>query len=138
MKVGKRQRASTLVETIWRKQFQQATELEQLHKIYESFQIYADLSDSFKGLRDVSEAEKKLNKLSASREVRDALRGEIEEIRKQRKLEKQVYGRLAGQPQGVDAFSEADRLQGGGPDRQSPATRAADRDVVAHSAILAH
>lgn len=48
-----------------------------------------------KGLRDVTEIENKLNQLRNSREVREAIRDEQQQIKKQRDLEGQLAGLIA-------------------------------------------
>lgn len=90
MKSGRRERDVGFVENWWNAKTTQAREFEDAMKFYDAYQIYLEISLSFKGLRDVSEVEAKVNQLRNSREVRDAIRGEQQEIRKQTDFEGQI------------------------------------------------
>jgi predicted esterase len=76
----------------WNSRLKQARELEDGKKVYEAYQVYMELTSAVKGLRDVAELENKVNDLRNSREVRDAIRDEQQQIRKQRELEGQIIG----------------------------------------------
>jgi hypothetical protein len=75
---------------MWQQTLNEARTLEELKKYYEAYQLYFDLSASFKGLRDVAEIETKVNQLDDSREVKAAIRKEQAQIRKQRELENRL------------------------------------------------
>ncbi|HSQ23995.1 MAG TPA: dienelactone hydrolase family protein [Pyrinomonadaceae bacterium] len=79
----------------WNSRLKAARELEDAKKVYDAYQVYAELISAFKGLRDVVELENKVNELRNSHEVRDAIRDEQQQIRKQRELEGQVMGLVA-------------------------------------------
>lgn len=79
----------------WNSKMKQASELEDAKKIYDAYQVYALLISGFNGLRDVAELKNKANELRNSREVRDAVRDEQQQIRKQRELERQIIGLIA-------------------------------------------
>lgn len=53
------------------------------------------MSESFKGLRDTDEVEKKTSELRSVREVKDAIRDEQQQIKKQRDLEGQIGGLIS-------------------------------------------
>ena len=94
MKTGRRERDEKLIDSLWAERLKQAQELEQAKKLFDAYQIYVNLSSSFKGLRDVAEGENKVEALRATREVRDGLRDEQQQIKKQRELENQLIGLL--------------------------------------------
>lgn len=95
MKSGRRPNDSRLIDALWAQQFKQAQDLEQAQKPFEAYQVYVNLSSSFKGLHDVTASDNKVNALRASHEVRDAMRDEQQQIKKQRELENQLIGLLA-------------------------------------------
>jgi len=95
MKSGKRQRDENLIESFWRTGIQQAQDLEDSKKSYDAYQIYLVLNDSFRGLRDVAIAEKKISQLRDSAEVKTAIRNEQQQIKKQREIENRINALLA-------------------------------------------
>ena len=76
----------------WNSRLKQAKDLEDAKKVYDAYQVYAELASAFKGIRDVVDLEKKVSQLRDSREVRDAIRDEQQQIKKQRDLEGQIIG----------------------------------------------
>ncbi len=92
IKSALRERDATLVEQLWNERLKRAQELENAKKVYDAYQIYLNLTATFQTLREVVEIDKKLDQLRNSREVRDALRDEQQQIRKQRDLETQIIG----------------------------------------------
>src|SRR5262245_39228288 len=95
MKSGLRPRDEKFVETRWRERLKQAHDLENADKVYDAYQIYLELTSSFKDLRDVAEADSKLNQLRNTREVLDAIREEQQQIKRQKELEGQIIGLIA-------------------------------------------
>ena len=115
IKAGKRPRADGFINAMWQQLLHDARALEEAKKYNEAFQLYRDLAQSFKGLRDVAEIETKVNQLADGREVKAALREEQGQIRKQRELEGRlntlIAGRDGGTPnQSEDAFDSANLL----------------------------
>lgn len=92
MKSGRRERDPQFIESWQTVRLKQAREFEDAKKAYEAYQTYLELSSALKGLRDVAEIENKVNQLRTSREVREAIRDEQQQIRKQRDLEGQLAG----------------------------------------------
>ena len=86
-----------------------AQELEQGKKVLEAYQAYVNLSASFKGLREVTESDNKVDALRTSREVRDGIRDEQQQIKKQRELENQLIGLLAATDRARLRDENADR-----------------------------
>ena len=99
MKTGKRPRDANLIESIWQRKLQQASALEDAKQIYDAYRIYLALDDTCKGLRDVAPAEQKISQLRDSPNVRNAIRDEQQQIRKQREMENNIGALLAAQEQ---------------------------------------
>ena len=94
IKAGKRPRDDGFVNAMWGQLLSDVRTLEDSKKYSEAYQLYLDLAQSFKGLRDVAEIEAKVNQLADS-EVKAAIREEQAEIRKQRELESRVSSLIA-------------------------------------------
>jgi len=95
MKSGLRPRDEKFVETRWNERLKQAHDLQNANKVYDAYQIYLELTSSFKDLRDVAEADNSLSQLRNSREVGDAIRDEQQQIKRQKELEGQIIGLIA-------------------------------------------
>ena len=106
IKTGKRPRDDGFINATWQQRHSDARTLEDSKKYYEAYQLYLDMAQSFKGLRDVAEIETKANQLADSREVKAAIREEQAQIRKQRELESRLNSLIA-------------RSDSGAPDNQS-------------------
>lgn len=111
MRSARRPRDETLIETWWNERLKRAQEAETANRVYDAYQIYLEMSATFKTLRDVAEIEKKLDQLRNSREVREGLRDEQQQIKKQKDLEAQIIGLIVAIQKGAGASS----------DRSSPA-----------------
>jgi tetratricopeptide (TPR) repeat protein len=102
---------------MWQQLLNEARTLEEAKKYNEAYQLYFDLAESFRGLRDVAEIETKVNQLGDSREFKAAVREEQVQIKKQRELESRlnslIAGRDSGSPvnQSEDAFDSGNLLQ---------------------------
>jgi len=96
MKAGKRSRDDGFINATWERILSEAKTREESKKYYEAFQVYLDLMESFKGLRDVAQIEAKVNQLRDSRELKDARRDEQVQIKKQRELEIRLNSMIAG------------------------------------------
>src|SRR6185503_481586 len=80
IKAGKRPRDDGFIGAIWQQILSDAKTREASKKYYEAYQLYLDLAESFKGLRDVAEIETKVKQLGASRELKAAIREEQAQI----------------------------------------------------------
>jgi predicted esterase len=100
IKAGKRPRDDGFISATWQQVLNEARTLEDSKKYYEAYQLYSDLAQSFKGLRDVAEIEAKVNQLADSREVKAAIREEQVQIRKQRELESRLNSLISGRDSG--------------------------------------
>jgi tetratricopeptide (TPR) repeat protein len=95
MKTGKHERDVNLIDNIWQRKLQQARALEESKHTYDAYQIYFALDDSFKGLRDIAEVEKKLSELRDTAAVKTAIRDEQQQIRKQGEIETRLRGLMS-------------------------------------------
>jgi predicted esterase len=109
MKSGRRQADPKLIDSLWIQKLKQAQELEQGQKVFEAYQAYVNLSATFKGLREVTESDSKVDALRTSRKVRDGIRDEQQQIKKQRELENQLIGLLAAADRARVRDENADR-----------------------------
>ena len=87
IKAGKRPRDDDFINVTWQRIVSDARTLEEVKKFSEAYQLYRDLAQTFRGLRDVAEIETKVNQLGDSRELKTAIREEQIQIKKQRELE---------------------------------------------------
>ena len=100
IKAGKRPRDEGFLSAVWQQLLSDAKTLEESKNYYEAYQLYLDLAESFKGLRDVAQIETKVNELGNSRELKAAIREEQVQIKKQRELESQLNSLIAGRDTG--------------------------------------
>ncbi len=95
MQAGKRARDDRLIAAIRQKTLERARALEEAKKTYDAYQVYAGAADTFKGLLDVGDIEKKVSQLRDSPEVKDAVRNEQRQIKKQREFEARISDLIA-------------------------------------------
>ena len=103
IQAGKRPRDDGFINATWQQLLNEARALEKSKKYYETYQLYRDMAQSFKGLRDVAEMETKVNQLRDSREWKAAIREEQGQIRKQRELESQLSSLIATRDRAASA-----------------------------------
>ena len=96
MRAGKRPRDDGFVNAKWEQRLNDAKTLEQSKKYYEAYQLFLDVAESFKGLRDVAPIEAKVKQLRDSSELKAAIREEQVQIKKQRELENRLQVLFAG------------------------------------------
>lgn len=136
MKSGKRQRDANMIESVWQTRLRQGADLEDSKKLYDAYQIYFALNDSFKGLRDVAAVEKRLRELRYSPEVKTAIQNEQQQIRKQREIETRINALLSararngeeGSENTNEVFDPETRLKGMFADLRKQADRVEDTD----------
>src|SRR5689334_5485591 len=107
IKSGKRPRDDGFINAMWQQLLNEARTLEESKKYNEAYQLYFDMAQSFKGLRDVAEIETKVKQLGDSSEVKAAIRDEQAQIRKQREWESQLNSLMARRDSG-DATNQGD------------------------------
>lgn len=78
------------INAVWNLKMNAAQTLESAGKIYDAYLAYTGIGKSFKGLHDVTDAESKTRSLENTAAVRDALRDEQQQIKKQRQFESQI------------------------------------------------
>ncbi len=100
MKAGKRPRDDGFINAVWQQRITDAQTQAESKKYYEAYQVYVDLAESFKGLRDVAPIETKVNQLRDSSDVKAAIREEQVQIKKQRELENRLQALIAGRNSG--------------------------------------
>ncbi len=96
IKAGKRPSDDGFINAMWQQLTNEAKTLEESKKYNDAYQLYIDLAESFKGLREVAEIKTKLSQLGESGELKAAIREEQGQIRKQRELESQIGSLFAG------------------------------------------
>jgi len=118
IKAGKRPRDDAFINATWQQHFTDAKAREDSKQYFEAYQLYLDLAETFKGLRDVAEVEAKVKQLGDSGEVKAAIRQEQVQIRKQQELESQLNSLIAGRHDGAavnqseEGVDSRNRLQG--------------------------
>jgi len=90
MKAGKSARDDRLIAAIRQKTLERARVFEEGKKTYDAYQVYAGAADTFKGLLDTGDIEKKVSQLRDNREVKDAIGNERRQIKKQREFEARI------------------------------------------------
>lgn len=91
MKAGKREKDEALIDALFKRRLESARALDEARKNYDAYLIYEKLAGEFRGLKDVSEFEKRAEQLKSSKEVKEALKSEQEQERKQQTLMEQFY-----------------------------------------------
>ncbi|HEU4713340.1 MAG TPA: hypothetical protein VFS76_17340 [Pyrinomonadaceae bacterium] len=113
IKAGKRPRDNGFINAMWQQLLDDARTFEESKKYNEAYQLYFDLAESFKGLRDVAEIETKKNQFSESREFKAAIREEQLQIRKQRELETRLNSLIAGRDGGAPVNQTGEAIDSG-------------------------
>jgi poly(3-hydroxybutyrate) depolymerase len=113
IQAGKRPRDDAFIDAMWQQRFSDAKALEESKKYYEAYQLYLDLAETFKGLRDVAQIETKVNQLGDSREVKAAIREEQAQIKKQRELENRLTSMFASRDGGAPVNQSEDGFETG-------------------------
>lgn len=90
MKSLRRSKDETLIGELFGKATSEARSLESANRKYEAYLAYNSLLD-FKGLKDVSEFEKKVTELKESREVKQAVKEDREQVAEQRRRITEIY-----------------------------------------------
>lgn len=104
MKTNRRTKDEAFIESIWKRDSEEAIKAETDGKFYTAFVIFNALTQDFKGLKDVSEIEKKSASLRENKSVKQALREEKDEIGKQTTLSNQLisYGAKISEADSLD------------------------------------
>jgi tetratricopeptide (TPR) repeat protein len=78
------------ISALWNARDETARSLEAAGKLYDAYLIYAGMSGAFKGLRDTGEAQAKITALESKAEVREAIKDEQQQFKKQREFDNQI------------------------------------------------
>ncbi|HSE17267.1 MAG TPA: hypothetical protein VLB46_09445 [Pyrinomonadaceae bacterium] len=113
IKTGKRPRDDAFINAMWQQILSDARTLEEAKKYNEAYQLYLELAESFKGLRDVAEIETKINQLADSRELKAAIREEQAQVKKQRKLEGRLNTLIAARDGGASTSQSEEGIDSG-------------------------
>ncbi|HEY0077210.1 MAG TPA: tetratricopeptide repeat protein [Pyrinomonadaceae bacterium] len=108
MKTGRRERDETLVEELWKRAATSARLREETGQPYEAFRSYRALASDFRGLRDISEPERRAAQLGETKEVRRAREEEDEQIKRQQRLVGSLHALLETQQRASDADARTD------------------------------
>jgi predicted esterase len=103
IKAGKRPRDDAFINATWQQLISDAKAREESKNYFEAYQLYLDLAQSFRGVRDVAEIERKVKQLVDSRELKAALREEQAQTKKQRELENRLNSLIADRNGGASA-----------------------------------
>jgi len=95
MALGKIERDAKRIDDLWKTRMSEANAFEEARKPYDAYQIYLDMSNSFRGLREVSAVESRVKELRNTAAVRDAIRDEQQQIKRQRDVEAQLSALIA-------------------------------------------
>jgi tetratricopeptide (TPR) repeat protein len=90
MKAGRRATDETLVEDLWKQETESARRLEASKKTNDAYDAYRALVVDFRSLRETKEFEAKLAQLKETAEVKQGLREERDQIRRQQELTGQL------------------------------------------------
>lgn len=106
MKSGIRDKNSALINEIFEHALSQASAAEAGGDRYRAYRRYAGMAQDFSGLRDVAEVEKKAKELSATKEVKDALKQE-KKMEEEQIFRIQSIHRLIGAHEAADESFES-------------------------------
>lgn len=90
MKANRRAKDEAFIESLWQKNFDEANKAEKDGKAYEAFVSFNAIAQDFKGVKDVSEIEKKVSSLGENKAVKQYLKDEKDEIGKEKVLTNQI------------------------------------------------
>ncbi|HVG32514.1 MAG TPA: hypothetical protein VM911_05515 [Pyrinomonadaceae bacterium] len=90
IKAGRRPKDETLIEDLWKQETESARGLEASKKTYDAYVAYRALVADFRSLRETKEFEAKMVQLKETAEVKQGLREERDQIRRQQELTNQL------------------------------------------------
>jgi predicted esterase/TolA-binding protein len=137
MQAGKRTHDDRMIAAIRQKTLERARALEEAKKTYDAYRAYAGAADAVKGLLDVGDVEKKVNQLRDRPEVKDAIRNEQRQIKKQREIEARLNILIARweRTRTQDSTATQERSQATGNDRESTIDEAIDSETQLHATL---
>ena len=131
MKAGKRSRDDRLIAAVVRKTLERARALDEAKKLYDAYQVYAGAADTFRGLWHAGEIETKVGQLRDNPEVKEAIRNEQRQIKKQREVEARLSALIARweRTRAEQSTGALERAQETGNDRESTGDEASDSET---------
>lgn len=102
MRAERRRRDEALLEAVWKKSLARADADAGSNNLFEAYKGYAALADDFSRLKETAEYEKKALALKETKEVKQALKTEREQIEKQLEIAGRIIalgGKLLTQPE---------------------------------------
>jgi tetratricopeptide (TPR) repeat protein len=111
MKTGKRQRDDKLINELWQKYLALGEASQAANEPYDAYQIFVGARESFNGLHDSAELEKRIKQLANDRAVKDAVRQERQQTTRQREAESQIYKLISTLISGDDMAGASARLR---------------------------
>jgi len=110
MKSHKRAVDDTLIDNLFKREIGKAKADDAANKPYDAFVEFSQLSQEFKGLRDVKEFEARADALRNTKEIKDAIKQQQREETNQQRFE-QEFGELRfGSGEGNDALSNTNKM----------------------------
>jgi predicted esterase len=95
MQAGRCPPDGRVIDAVRQKTLERAEALERARKIHDAYRAYAGAADAFRGLLDVGDFERRAGQMRDRPELKDAIRGEQRQIRKQRDLEARIGSLIA-------------------------------------------
>jgi poly(3-hydroxybutyrate) depolymerase len=87
---GRKARDEALIAALWAKELERVRALEEAKKLYDAYTEYQAIVADFRAFRDVTEFERKLAQLRELPSVKQALREEKEQIKRQQDLTREL------------------------------------------------
>lgn len=91
MKTGRRAKDAKLIDELWEKSLTNARTLEKSQNMYEAVLAYQSMRATFHSLRDLTDAQTKVDELQNLPAVKQAIRDERDQIRKQLSLQQEIW-----------------------------------------------
>jgi predicted esterase len=108
MRSARRPRDEKLLDEIFNRQMGRAREHESASRPGAAHAAFSAIASDFQGLRDVSEVEKKVAALRATKEVRYGLRNDGDDGQKQRRLFNEILGHIENRRNNPEIRMQAD------------------------------
>ena len=126
MQDGTRARDDRVIAAVRQKALARAAALEDAKRTFDAYQISLGAAETLRGLVDIRDIESALTRMRAMPEVKDAIRNEQRQIKKQRELDARIRGLIARceQRRAQESAAEPDRA-----DHESPNDDSFDPEI---------
>jgi dienelactone hydrolase len=98
MKAGRRSRDEKVLAEIWQNQIARAKAFEEAKRALDAYRVYASLAETFTGLQDgkeLTDLNERVKRLADTREVKDPLKDERQQLEKQQEFTQEIYGLIS-------------------------------------------